>query len=117
MKSWNYLGNGIVDRLIKNTTGKQFLRLDRAKINALPEIKYFSNSSLKSKERYLNFYFTKRNPQIILNNSQSIIMLHNSWTPLEYKLMTASEFLKQDIFLSKLLSSILNKIEFCLRKA
>lgn len=107
--SWNFLGNGIVDRILKNVTDKQFLRLDRDKINALPEIHFFKDSKMNLIQKYQQLYFQKRDPQIILNKSKSIIMLHNSWTPFQYKAMSATNFLNQDILLSKLLFYILNK--------
>ena len=71
VKIWNYLGNGIVDKLVKNITGKRFKRLNRYKINAMPEIKFFENISLNSIQRYQQFYFKKRDPEIILNSSKS----------------------------------------------
>lgn len=107
--SWNFLGNGIVDKILKNTTDKQFLRIDRNKMNALPEIKFFNDSKLDLIQKYQQLYFQKRDPQIVLNNSKSIIMLHNSWTPLNYKSMSEEEFLKQDILLAKLLIHLLSK--------
>ena len=107
--SWNFLGNGILDNILKNVTDKQFLRLDRNKINALPEINFFKDPKMDSIQKYQQLYFQKRDPQIILNNSKSIIMLHNSWTPSKYKTMSETKFLKQDILLSKLLFKILNK--------
>ena len=107
--SWNFLGNGILDDILKNVTDKQFLRLDRNKINALPEINFFKDPKMDSIQKYQQLYFQKRDPQIILNNSKSIIMLHNSWTPSKYKTMSETKFLKQDILLSKLLFKILNK--------
>ena len=106
---WNYLGNGIIDRLVKNTTSKKFFRLDRNKMNALPEIKYFENSSLNNMQRYKRFYFRKGDPQFIIKKAKGIILLHNSWTPLKFKKMTEEEFLKQDILLSRLLDKILYK--------
>ena len=107
--SWNFLGNGIVDVIVKNLSRKRFYRLDRNKLNILPEIKFFRNSTLNFAQRYQLFYFQNREPQIILNTSKSLILLHNSWTPLKYKLMSEKDFLKQDILLSKLLAKILNK--------
>ena len=109
MNSWNYLGNSIVDVLLKNITGKQFFYLNRKKINAFPEINFFKNSSLNIIEKYKRFYFQRGDPQIILNQSKSLLYLHNSWTPLKYKIMSEKEFLKQDILLSKLLAYLLNK--------
>ena len=106
--SWNFLGNGIVDVIVKNISGKRFCRLDRNKLNIFPEITFFRNSSLNFFQRYNHFYFQNRDPQIILNVSKSLILLHNSWTPLKYKLMSEKDFLKQEILLSRLLSEILN---------
>ena len=107
--TWNYLGNWIVDNILKNVSNKQFLRLNRSKMNALPENKFFEDSKLNSIQKYQKLYFQKRDPQIILNNSKSIILLHNSWTPVEYKTMSEGDFLRQEILLSKLLAYILYK--------
>ena len=109
LNSWYYLGNGIVNRLVNNFTGKQFIRLNRDKIKALPELIFFKNTSHNAIEKYQKLYFQKGDPKIIINNSKSIIMLHNSWTPSKYKGMSENEFLNQDILLSKLLAYLLNK--------
>ena len=105
MNSWDYLGNGI----LKNVTSKQFCRLDRQKMNTLPEIRFFENSSLDLIQPYKQFYFRSRDPEIILNKSKSVVMLHNSWTPVKYKLMSEKQFLNQDILLSRLLAYILKR--------
>ena len=107
--TWNYLGNGIIDCILTNVSATKFKRINRDEINALPEIKYFNNSSFSSIRRYIYFYFQKRDLQSILNNSKSILLLHNSWSPSKYKKMSQQEFLKQDILLSRLLKHILNK--------
>ena len=109
MNSWDYLGNGILDKLVKNVTSKQFCRIDRQKMNTLPEIRFFENSSLDLIQRYKQFYFQNRDPEIILNKSKSVVMLHNSWTPVKYKLMSEKQFLNQDILLSRLLAYILKR--------
>ena len=106
---WNYLGNGIVDKLLKNVKGKIFYRINRNKVNALPEINFFMNYSFSKFQSYNNLYFQNRDPEIILNNTKNIILLHNSWTPSKYKAMSEKEFLKQNILLSKLLNKILYK--------
>ena len=107
INSWNYLGNGIIDHFVKNLTGKQFFRLDRDKIKAFPELHIFKNTSLDTIGKYQKLYFQKGDIKTILNISKSIIMLHNSWTPSKYKLMSEKEFLNQDILLSKLLAYLL----------
>ena len=105
---WNYLGNGIVNRLINLNKSNKFFRLNKNQINAFPEVTFFGNTSMSANKRYKLFYFWKREPKIILNNTKGIIMLHNSWTPLKYKRMSEIEFLKEDILLSRLLSMVLN---------
>ena len=108
-RSVKYLGNNILDSLIKNIKENKFLHLDSNEINSFPERKSFKNYSLEFYiKRYKSFYFTKGNPQIILNNTKGLILLHNSWTPLKYKNMSENDFLKQDILLSKLLLQILD---------
>ena len=109
INAWNYLGNGILDRLVKNAERKEFIRLDRDKLNAMPELIYYENSSLTQPQKYILLYFTKGEPQIVLNKTKNIILLHNSWTPYKYKMMSEKEFLNQDILLSKLLSKVLYK--------
>lgn len=107
MKKFDYLGNAIIDPMLKNINNKKYFRLDSKSINAFPETIYFKNSSKINKDKYKDFYFEKRDPHIILNITKYIILLHNSWTPSKYKNMTEKEFLAQDILLSKLLSQLL----------
>ena len=106
---WNFLGNGIIDKLLKKNRNKnEFFRLDKYQLNAFPEINFFANSTLNLFQRYIQFYFKKGEPKVILENIKGIIMLHNSWTPKKYKKMNEDEFCREDIVLSKLLAKILN---------
>ena len=105
---WNYLGNGIIDRLVKNASFNEFLRIDRYKIYAVPEYIFNKNISLSVQENYKHFYFQKGDPNIILNSSKGIILLHNSFTPPEYKNMSLNKFLKANILLARLLDNILS---------
>lgn len=109
MKSYFYLGYDIINPLLKNIRGKKYLRLDVNDMNVFPERKFFKNSSLDYSKQFEFFYFEKGDPQIILNDSIDLIMLHHSWTPPKYKNMSENEFLQQDILISKLLSKILEK--------
>ena len=61
---WNYLGNGIVDRLVKNASFNEFLRIDRYKIYAVPEYIFNKNISSSVQENYKYFYFQKGDPNI-----------------------------------------------------
>jgi len=107
-KSYFYLGYDIINPLLKNIKDNKYFRLDVSKINVFPERQFFKNSSLDYSKQFELFYFQKRDPQIILNDSLDIIMLHNSWVPFKYKNMSESEFIKEDILLSKLLSKLIN---------
>ena len=106
--SWNYLGNGIINHLVRNITGNKFLLLDRKKMQAFPELIIFKHSSENMIQKYQRLYFQKGDPQLVLKLSKYIILLHNSWTPSKYKTMSEEDFLKQDILLSKLFTYILN---------
>ena len=105
---WKYLGNDIFDKLIKSYKDNKYYLLNKDTINAFPEKQLFMNNSINYIKRYREFYFKKRDPEIVLNHTKGIIYLHNSWTPFKYKNMTEKEFLKQDILLSRLLTKILN---------
>ena len=105
--NWNFLGNEIIDRIAKNITTKKFFRLDKNKMNAFPENKYYENSSLTRFQQYQQFYFQKGEPHSLLNQVKGIILLHNSWTPFKYKVMSQKRFLSTNILLSRLLAEIL----------
>ena len=109
VRIWNYLGNGIIDPLLKKAKGRQFLLVDRIKINAFPELTF---QSKKENHTYLytKCFFSQGKAQSIANSSKGLILLHNSWTPEKYKKMSEDEFIKQNIILSNLLKLILNKI-------
>ena len=109
LKKWNYLGNGIIDKYLKNITNNSFYRIDRNKLIIFPERKFYKNSSINNIQKYKLFYFGKGEVQNVLNEAKDIILLHNSWTPKKYKNMTKVEFLKQNILLSKLLTKLLEK--------
>ena len=103
---WNYLGNGIINELLKNANKKEFIIFDWVKMNAIPERNEFSGHPV---ECYRKFYFYPGDPHKIIYNNSGIIFLHNSWTEKKYKYMPRTEFLKQNIMLSSLLEEIINK--------
>lgn len=108
IKIWNYLGNGIIDKLAINASKTEFYDIDRNALNVFPERTFFKNSSLNNIKKYKLFYFKNRDIHLIINNTKNILLLHNSWTPLKYKQKTKDEFLKENVLLSKLLKSLLN---------
>ena len=132
MNRWDYFGNSIIGknidrkilfriaRKIKNklnfpvlynylTKRRKILSIDRIEINALPEI--IGKGNIKPEnlmKNYQNFYFENDYSAEVLNNTKGIILLHNSWTPKEYKEMTKEEFFNQNNTLSNLLKTILS---------
>ena len=55
----NYLGNGIIDPLLKNVSGQKFIRIDKYRMNIFPEIKNFENNIFDHRTIYQRFYFQK----------------------------------------------------------
>lgn len=104
----NYLGNSIFNPIVKECKGKEYLQIDRLKMFAFPEI-IFIKANLPAHIKYRMFYFSRGNPKEIIDKNKGIIMLHNSWTPKQYRNMSEEEFLKQDILLAHLLRQLLRK--------
>lgn len=103
----DYLGNSIFNPIVKECKGKEYLMIDAYnKMLAFPEI-IFIKDKLPRNIKYKMFYFSRGNPKQIIDNNQGIIMLHNNWTPYNYRKMSEDEFLKQDILLAHLLRQIL----------
>ena len=103
--TWDYLGNGILNQIIKNSSKNSIRIIERKDAYVFPEIFINNGSPYKS---FQDFYFTERNPESLLKKCKGILMLHNSWIPAKYKNMSEEEFLHQDILLSHLLSKLLN---------
>lgn len=102
--SWDYLGNGIINELVSNASEKDFKLIEQNVAYALPE-QIFLNGTLV--QRYIDFYFTKKDRTKFIKNCKGILMLHNSWTPQKYKIMSVKEFMSQDIMLSHLIKKLL----------
>ena len=104
-KSWDYLGNSILNRLIKNKNPEMFTSLDVSRLKLTPEKNYKEEKGLQlnTVQNYINFYFENDLSEYILKDNCGIICLHNSWTPDKYKKMTEKEFLKTNNTLSSIL--------------
>ena len=105
--SWDYLGNGILNQIIKTAPNNSYKIIESREAYIFPEIFLHNGSAYKS---YLEFYFSKRNyePESLLKINKGLLMLHNSWIPKKYKNMSEEEFLHQDIMLSHLFSILFN---------
>ena len=106
---WNYLGNGIIDKYLKNVSKKEFARIDRKNIGAFPEYYFIKNES-SGINKYKKFYFSNGNAEDVLKFSKGIICLHNSWTPIKYKNISKEKFLNIDILISKLFRLLIKSL-------
>ena len=77
--------------------------LNRHEYKVFPE-GYLNNEY--TSEGYINLWFNKNNNSSPILQDNYIIMLHNSWTPYEFKNMDEKSFLESDILLSKLLKNL-----------
>jgi hypothetical protein len=104
-RHWSYIGNGIVDKLVNNASEKEFKRIERDDVFALPD--QLSHTGTPAKQ-YINFYFSSVNTTLPkLKGCKGVLCLHNSWTPGKYKNMSEQQFLRQDILLAHFISNSL----------
>jgi hypothetical protein len=103
-KHWSYLGNGILDKLVNNSSEKEFKRIERDDVYALPDQIFDKKDSYT---QYINFYFSSVKTIPKLKRCKGVLYLHNSWTPRKYKKMSEKQFLRQDIVLAHLISKAL----------
>ena len=110
LRSNSLFGNSIINPLFEKLKNeKLFKSIDRESIFALPEVNFYkSNTEDSFYQKYLDFYFTDNdNSSYALENSNGIILLHNSWTPKEYKEMSQAEFLSKNKTMTNILKKIL----------
>ena len=89
---------------------RKIFSIDELKIKALPEYDWKPEIPIKEKKDinfYRQFYFENDFSQEVIKNTKGIILLHNSWTPEEFKEMTEEEILNQNNTLSNILKTIL----------
>ena len=111
-KNWNYLGNSIINKLIKDNTYKKTI-IEKYNSKAFHEINWakINNKNLKLSKIYRHFYFKNDFSSFALDNNYGIICLHNSWTPIEIKKMNKKKFFKSKNTLSEILRKILQQGE------
>ena len=105
---WHYLGNGIINDMLNNLDKYKVTILDHSKLFADPEIYFYPK--LKTNEAYVRFNFKESHAKYVIDRCK-IILLHNSWTPKEYKTMPKEEFLQTNCTLANILSYALYKEE------
>lgn len=104
LDEWDYLGNSLLGKYLKAKYG--YFRVDKTKINALPESKYLSDSQGLIRN-YQSFYFENDFSAEVMKETKGIILLHNSWTPQDFLTMNKKEFLTQNNTLSNVFKKIL----------
>lgn len=108
---WDWCVNAIIDPLSKSVLPPKFDYTDKDEIGALPEFLSPMAKNIKNVEDkidlYRKYYFDKGDEKETLDKTDGIILLHNSWTPQQYKDMTEQEFMKSGTRLAKILKTIL----------
>ncbi len=98
---WSYLGNSIVDPYI-GTHSDEVKIIDVVKENCMPERRQGGNNP----RNYAEYYFVKN--YHLSDIDSSMILLHNSWTPAQFKKMSLNEFILQDCTISNVLCEALD---------
>ena len=95
----------LINNSIKNSLLKDFLTIDNSHSAYKLELLLEDNNK---NNKYKDYYFTsKYSIENFLKNNKGIAALQNSATPAKYKKMSESEFLEQDILLSKIFKVLL----------
>ena len=103
LSSWAYLGNDILNPIIdKVNNTNDFLPIKRDENFCMPELLVQSRQENQLK-RYLEFYFENDFSDFVFKNSKGLILLHNSWTPLNIKRMSKDEFISCSNTIAKIL--------------
>ena len=110
-KNWDYFGNSIIPSLIQELPSKDITVVDREKVGIFPEYRSsLYTSDIAPEELYRKFYFSDSsdfNIDAVIAHNKGVIMLHNSWTPEEFKRMSEQEFLRTRVPLAQMLQHIL----------
>ncbi|WP_086239066.1 glycosyltransferase family 32 protein [Campylobacter devanensis] len=106
LEVYYYLGNGPINDLLNQVDSSKAVTLDRLKIFAVPECNFYPK--LDGISAYKHFYFKENNVKYLVDHCK-IILLHNSWTPLEFKNMSKNDFLQTNCTLSNILRYALYK--------
>lgn len=109
---WSYLGNGIIDPLLRAEKHfYDYLIVDRAAYGNILEAGLTTAGQPGSD--YLNFYF---NPESTIDAATALasaryglISLHNSWTPAEYKQLSPAQLLEDRRPLTRMFEALLGE--------
>lgn len=96
--------------LFKVLFRRQLTMLDRLKYGFIAEAAYFPARKMSPVRKYELFWFTNKvRTRDVYRNNQTIIGLHNSWTPRWYMDLSEKEVLDHDCLLSGTLKDLLER--------
>lgn len=108
---WDTFGKAIVNNVAGDETLTDYVRvLDRTETGAILEAGFMNNSNQFN--NYIDFYFNNRDiplEKVLEKIKFGAVLLHNSWTPEEYKALPREEILASGCILSKLLKHALGE--------
>lgn len=110
VRRWDFCMNSIIQPMANVSKEPDFVYLERSDIRCFPEAIYSENPEVDNRDDYRRFWFTEGETEEKwqeLARNKGIIMLHNSWTPKEFRSMSEEEFLNSGCFLAIYLKKIL----------
>ena len=96
-----FLGNGCIndniEKIVKEGNIDEFTEFDRRSTGIIMEAlyDYKNNISKNAIQSYVDFYFNNDYSDFLMENEGGLLLLHNSWTPPQYKTMSKEDFLQQ----------------------
>ena len=110
MRRWDYCVNAIIDPLAAKASSPDYAWVDRGELFAIPEEDLLpGDASLNPVSAYVRYWFEPGDPREVLEKCAGVLMLHNSFTPAEFRAMSPDEFLETDTRLAHLLRHLLRR--------
>jgi hypothetical protein len=110
--TWDLFSNSIYHELIRNDATSTFIIMDRIELGSILEtVMQTGNPG----EDYSNFYFRDNQDMnfedIIGRINFGVVLLHNSWTPVEFKRAGRESILHSQTLLSRLLKYAIGYVD------
>ena len=106
IRRWNYCVNAIIDPLADTADPKDYAWIDKDAIFAVPEEELMA-TGLDAVAAYQKYWFEPGGIDDVLKRCAGMIMLHNSFTPERFRVMSSKTFLATDTRLAALLRHLL----------
>lgn len=108
-EAYCYLGNSPINELIRKHVDLNDYEIKQISGEEYNKTILEGMEKLKTPvENYKNFYFYNNRIDYVLEKQPTLIMLHNSWTPIEFKNMNKKEFLSHDNTITNIFKYIFN---------